>query len=198
MKRLTVSLIIILLVLAGLYLLMPFFLNGLAGHLIVRDRLDRADAILVLAGDNNGERVDEGVNLYKQGYAGYILMSGGPLAWRLTNAEWMKKQALAEGVPDRAIILQARSRSTLDDANFSLPIAVKHNFKSVILVTSPYHTRRAAVVFKKIFGSAGIKVIVYPVRKSDFNPVGWWTRHEDAAAVVWEYVARIMYLLKGY
>lgn len=183
---------------AGLYLLMPFFLNGLAGHLIVRDQLDRADAILVLAGDSNGERVDEGINLYKQGYAGYILMSGGPLAWRLTNAEWMKKQALAEGVPERAILLQDRSRSTLDDANFSLPIAVKHDFKSVILVTSPYHTRRAAAVFKKIFGSAGIRVIVYPVRKSDFNPVGWWTRHEDAAYVVWEYVARIMYLLKGY
>lgn len=198
MKKLITWFIIIVLVAGGLYLALPFFLNGLAAHLIVRDRLERADVILVLAGDNSGERVEEGVNLYKQGYAGYILMSGGPLAWRLTNAEWMKKQALAEGVPERAILLQDRSQSTLDDANFSLPIAVKHNFKSLILVTSPYHTRRAAAVFKKIFGSAGIKVIVYPVRKSDFNSVGWWTRHEDTADVIWEYVAGAMYLLKGY
>ena len=184
--------------LAGLWLSCPYLLNGLARFLVVRDRLEKADVILVLAGDSNGERTAAGIELYKQGYSGKLLMSGGPLTWHLTYAEWMKKQAIAAGVPGTAILIQDRSRSTIEDAKLSLLIARANDFRSVILVTSPYHTRRASAVFKKIYGPQGIKVIIWPAPQSDFNPHNWWTRHEDTAYVVWEYVARVMYLLKGY
>jgi uncharacterized SAM-binding protein YcdF (DUF218 family) len=186
------------LVLLALYLSCPYILNGLARFLVVSDRLDKADVIIVLSGDTNGERTSQGVELYKQGYANRLLMSGGQMAWQLSYAGWMKKQAETLGVPAGAILTQDRSRSTLEDAQFSLPIAEQNHFKSVILVTSPYHTRRAAAVFKKIFGRAGIRVMVYPVQHSDFNPHDWWRRHHDTSRVVWEYVARVMYLLKGY
>ena len=189
---------LLVLVLLALYLSWPYVLNGLARFLVVSDRLDKADVILVLSGDTNGERVAQGVELYKKGYAKYLLMSGGQLAWQLTYADWMKKQAVAAGVPGSAVLVQGRSKSTLDDAKFSLPVVEARNFKSVILVTSPYHTRRAAAVFKKMYGPQGIKVMVYPVQHSDFNPHDWWRRHEDTAYVVWEYMARVMYLLKGY
>ena len=154
--------------------------------------------ILVLAGDNNGERVAEAVNLYKQGYAKNILMSGGPFAWKLTYAWWMKKQALESGIPAKAILMQDRSFSTKDDARFSLPIVKARGFKSVLLVTSPFHTRRAARSFKKLFGPAGISVRVYPVQKSSYNPKRWWTRHEDTEFVVREYISMLLYTLRGY
>jgi uncharacterized SAM-binding protein YcdF (DUF218 family) len=182
----------------ALYFSYPYALNGLARFLVVSDRLEKADVILVLAGDTNGERVAQGVALYKQGYAKNLLMSGGSLAWNLTYADWMKKQAVASGVPASAVLLQGRSRSTIEDAQFSLPIVRENNFKTVIVVTSPYHTRRSAAVFKKIYGPQGIKVLIYPVQQSNFEPHDWWRRHEDTAFVVWEYVARVMYLLKGY
>lgn len=198
MKKTLAVIGIILLVVLGLYLSYPFILDRAARFLIVQDKIQKADAIVILGGDNNGERVEEGVSLFKQGYANHLLMSGGPLAWRLTSAQWMKKQALESGVPEGAILLEEKSRSTIDNARFSLPVILKHKFRSLILVTSSYHTRRSAGVFKKIYSPAGIKVMVYPARKSEFNPDRWWLRHEDAACVIWEYVSLVLYFLKGY
>ena len=181
-----------------LYLLFPFILNGIANRMIVSDKLEKADLILVLAGDSNGERVIEGVALYKKGYAPRILMSGGPMAWHLTYAEWMKKQAIESGVPERDILVQDRSRSTVEDAEFSLPIVKENKIRSLILVTSPAHTRRAKKVFNNLYSTDKIKVVVWPAQNSEFNPKDWWTRYEDRGLVVWEIVSSIFYLLKGF
>jgi len=186
------------LVLLGLlFVSRGFWLTRLAEFLIVSDKLVPADVIVVLAGDGNGERVDEGAKLYQVGYAPRILMSGGPLAWHLTCAEWMKKQAVFLGVPARVLVLEAQSRSTLENAKFSLPILAKLQTKSVILVTSPTHTRRAKWVFERVLRPAQIKVYVVPARASEFKLSCWWTRHEDIQLVVWEYVSLVYYLLRG-
>ncbi len=175
-------------------------MEGMARFLIVQDKLEPADVILVLAGDASGERVAEGVKLYKQGYAKKMLMSGGSLAWKLTSAEWMKKQALASGVPAKAILLEERSESTIENAKFTLPIVKKHRFKSIILVTSPTHSRRALRVFKKEQSREGIKLISHPVPlpESQFRIPDWWKRHEDTQAVMREYIAMVYYFLKGF
>ena len=196
MKKAFRGLLLLLAVFLTLYFSYPFILTGMANYLIVRDKLGKADLILVLGGDSSGERVVEGVKLYKQGYAKRILMSGGPLYRELTYAGLMKRQSLESGVPEKAVLLQAKSRSTLEDAQFSLPIVKAGGYKSIILVTSPTHTRRAARVFRRIYSKEGIKVMVQPVEKSEFSPDRWWTRHEDAGLVVWEYVSSVLYLLK--
>jgi uncharacterized SAM-binding protein YcdF (DUF218 family) len=198
MKRLAGFLLFLLFCSVFFYLTHPYIFTFMADHLVVRDSLDRADMIVVLGGDSNGERVDEAVDLYRRGYAPRLLLSGGPLAWRLTYAEWMKKQAMAEGVPAAAIILESESRSTLDESLMCLPLVKQAGAQSIILVTSPYHSRRASVVFRKVFYPEGIKVISYPVRQSEFNPDRWWTRHEDTGFVVWEYVSNVLYFFKGY
>ncbi len=192
------ALVIFLALLVIAFLAYPWFLNALAGQLIVRDKLEKADVIIVLSGDNNGERTAEGVRLFKKGFAPYLLLSGGPLAWNLTNAEQMKKQALAGGVPARAVILQERSRSTIEDAQFCLPIVNRYGFRSIILVTSPQHSRRASRVFGRVFKPLGIRLVVWPAEKSEFNPREWWKRHEDTSAVGWEYGALVLYFLKGF
>jgi len=189
---------ILLLIVIGIFLLHPLIFDRMGKYLIVKDKLEKADVIVVLAGDWNGERVKEGVKLFKQGYSRHLLMSGGPVVWHLTYADWMKKQAVESGVPRGAILLQDKSMSTIDDAQFSLPIIKKMGFKSAILVTSPQHTRRAGNVFKKVFSKEGIKIMVWPAEKSEFTPDRWWTRYEDRAFVVWEYVSFVLYFLKGY
>lgn len=176
----------------------PYFLQYLADRLAARDKLAKADLILVLAGDSNGERVVEGVRLYRRGYAPRILMSGGPLAWKLTYADWMKKQAIALGVPEAVIFTQEKSRSTIEDAKYSLPLVKRLGARSIILVTSNFHTGRAARVFRKIYPLAGVSVLVCPAPDRQFNRKRWWTRHEDLSLVVWEYVSTVLYFLKGY
>jgi len=198
MKKRFVFLFSLLVIVFILFFTYPFILNNAASHLVVQDPIRPSDIILVLGGDDNGERVFEAVKLYKEGYAKKILMSSGPLAWKLTGAEWMKKQAVAEGVPVKAILLEDRSCSTIDNALFSLPILEKGKVKTVILVTSPTHTRRAKKVFDKVFKPAGIKICYHPAQKNSFKLDGWWTRHEDTQLVVWEYVSLVFYSMKGY
>ena len=175
----------------------PFILQWMPSFLYVQDKLEKADVILTLAGDSNGERVAQAVALYKQGYVPKILMSGGPAVWHLTYAENMRRQATSLGVPANDVALQDKSRSTIEDIKFSLPILQKMNAHSIILVTSPYHIRRASLVARKYYTPMKIKVIASPAQKSIFNPNGWWRRHEDTQFVVWEYIGMVQYLLKG-
>lgn len=196
MKKALIWISILILVFLGAYFSLPRVLEGMASYLIVRDEIEPAAAIVVLGGDDNGERVNEAVQLYWNGYADKLLMSGGPLAWKLTSAEWMKRQALIMGVPARAVILEDRSESTLENALYSLAILKRLGVRSVILVTSPNHSRRAKNVFQKVFSKENIKVMSYPAQKSDFRLSGWWTRHEDTQLVVWEYVSLVYYFLK--
>lgn len=200
MKRKIFWLSVFLVILLGIYFSHPFILGGIARFLIVRDKIEPAALIIVLGGDNTGERVNEAVNLYREGYAQKILMSGGPLAWELTYAEWMKKHAVALGAPFQAVLLEDKSRSTIENAQFTLPILKQNRIRSFILVTSPTHSRRAKRVFKKVYAEEGIKMISHPVplRDSMFRLPRWWTRHEDTQLVMWEYVSLIYYLLKGY
>ena len=180
------------------YFFSPYLLNKTAEYLIVRDNLAKADAIVVLGGDDNGERVDEAVRLYKQGYAPHLIMSCGPLAWRLTGAEWMKKQALYYGIPEKNILMEDRSRSTLENAQFVLPILQANRIQSIILVTSPTHSRRAAWTFHRILGKDKIKIVSWPATKTSFTVKGWWTRHEDTQLVALEYISMVFYFIKGY
>jgi len=175
-----------------------FILNHLANSLVVRDKLMPADCIVVLAGDANGERVTQGVKLFNFGLSKKMLMSGGQLAWRLTSADWMRKQALFMGVPASAVITEGESASTRENALFTLPILKAHGIKSIILVTSPYHALRAKKVFQKVFAHSGIAIISYPATQSDFKANGWWLRHEDTQYVVHELFAFVLYFVKGY
>jgi uncharacterized SAM-binding protein YcdF (DUF218 family) len=191
-----------LLVLAALALILFFahgsLLRAAAGFLVVRDPLEKADAIIVLAGDANGERVTQGVELYRAGWAPKIIMSGGPAAWHLTYAENMKKQARSLGVAEKDIIIQDRSLSTREDVVFSLAVLKKIRAKKVIMVSSPFHMRRMILTAKKKYTREGIKVIACPVEHSKWKPEGWWRRHEDTQPVVYEYMAMVQYLFKGW
>jgi uncharacterized SAM-binding protein YcdF (DUF218 family) len=180
------------------YLTAPFILTKIGSWLIVRDQLTKADLIIILGGDDNGERAIEGVKLYKAGYAPKIMLSGGPLAWHLTSADWMRKEVIALGVPSNKTLVQNKSRSTLQDAQFTLPLVKQLKAKKILLVTSPTHSRRAKRIFNKLFGKEKIAVVSWPATVSDFKLDRWWTRYEDRALVVWEYVSFPLYLLKGY
>ncbi|MEA3493229.1 MAG: YdcF family protein [Candidatus Margulisiibacteriota bacterium] len=198
MKNRFKGLIVLFLIVFAVYFSATFILEGIARFLVVQDKLELSDVIVVLAGDSNGERVAQGVELHKKGYAPKIIMSGGPIMWELAAADWMKKQAVAAGVPASAVLLQRKSESTMEDVLLSLPLIRKNKFRSVILVTSPYHSRRSKRTFKKGVAGLNIEVLSYPVQDSKFKVKGWWERHEDTQRVVWEYVSLVYYLFKGY
>lgn len=137
-------------------------------------------------------RVNHGVALYKQGYAPKLLMSGGydENKPQHNEAETMKKIAIARGVPEKDILLEKRSTSTYENMIFSRPILQEHQLSSILLVTAPFHSPRAAWTAAKQLDQP---VAVSP---SLINPC--WQQHTYLSRyMLREPVALIYYVLHG-
>jgi uncharacterized SAM-binding protein YcdF (DUF218 family) len=101
----------------------------------------KADAIVVLGG-GLGERPERAVELFKEHAAPRIIVSG------LGDCEINRRILLKAGVPANAIQLEGKSRTTRENAAFTIQLLHAENARRVILVTSWYHSRRALACFE--------------------------------------------------
>jgi len=178
----------LLILVAGILLLThSFVLTRAAEMLIKKDEIKPADVIVVLAGEQE-ERVRYGTKLLEDDWArkDRIIMAGGPLVWKYTWASLMKEQAESLGIPGKKILLEDKSRSTEEDALYTKEILQQNGFKSIILVTSPYHSKRASLIFERVMGRE-FKIISAPVDESWFSIDDWWKRRRDRAIVLNEF-----------
>jgi uncharacterized SAM-binding protein YcdF (DUF218 family) len=165
----------------------PFILAAAGKFIYQKDELKPADVIVILAGEDK-ERVEYGTYLFREEWArkNRIIMAGGPLVWKYSWASLMKEHAEYLGIPGKYVLLEDKSRTTEENAKYTKPILQKHAYKSLILVTSPYHSKRAAAIFRKVMGSE-ITVISAPVENSWFKFSDWWKRKRDRSEVLNEY-----------
>lgn len=116
------------------------------------DRARQADVIVVLGGGQSGttRRTVHAVALYQQGYAPYIICSGGvaPDEW-MSEAERCAHAAERRGVPADAIILETASLSTEENAIESAAIMHERGWDDAILVSDDFHLWRAHWLFEK-------------------------------------------------
>lgn len=141
--------------------------GGCAGplgrELFLREQvLHRADAIVVLGNrpprDAMGEvapetarRVRRGVELYRRGLAPRLLVTGGPAPGGGTEADVMAAYARELGVPADAIVSAPFVHDTAENAGSSIAVLCGANDAcrpDVIVVSSPYHLRRAVRLFE--------------------------------------------------
>lgn len=181
-RRLVAAAVVIAPLLLGCLLWRPV-LRAIPPRLVERAEPDVADALVVLAGDHTGARVEAAAALFLAGAVptGPFVVSGGPIYGKLTWAELMRDQAVALGVPPERIVLQDRSRTTTEDAELSAPHLA--GAKRVIVVTSPFHSRRAAGEFRRVLGP-GVEVRSCPSR--DELPDEWWKDPVAARSVATE------------
>jgi uncharacterized SAM-binding protein YcdF (DUF218 family) len=183
LKLLVAATVIFFLVLAG----HGFLLDKAGRYLLKKDELKPADVIVVLSGEEK-ERINYGVRLFKDGWSrkDRIIMSGGPAVGYRSSAGLMKEYAAHLGIPARDILTEDRSRSTEENALYTKKLLSGRGFKSIILVTSPYHSKRAWVIFREILG-AQWKIINAPCEPSWFSFDGWWKRPRDRDTVLSEF-----------
>jgi len=167
----------------------PLFM-AVGSFLIVQDELKQVDVIIVLGGDD--ERVKEAVYLYKEGISKNMIMTGGSSDAKVSKAEVMKRQAMRLGIPEERIILEPKSRHTYEHPIFVKPILRAQGFKSAIVLSSPYHMRRSAMLFDRAFKDSGIKLIYYPVQESWFKVDQWWTSAISRKTVCQEYMKLVV------
>jgi len=195
--------IALLLVSAAVVLSSPVWFPALGYLLVVDDPLEKADLIEVL-GDGDPQRGVEGAKLFKEGWAPRMVTTGGlipacaeGLGDKYTNADLTAKILSIHGVPPRDITVLHVATSTFEEAEALRKFMENSGYKSVIVVTSIYHTRRARMVFRKAFKGTNLKIIMRPAEGGKFRLDHWWTREDDMIFVNNEYVKMILYLVQG-
>jgi uncharacterized SAM-binding protein YcdF (DUF218 family) len=137
-----------------------------------------SDAIVVISGDEQMARFAEGINLYKQGFGHYLVFSGAAFDNGTSNADVMHDLAVQEGVPARAILEEPQGEDTWGNAVYTRQILEEHGLQSAILVTSPYHLRRAEVTFDAAYAGSGIQLMVHAAPDSQWRKQSWWQQAE--------------------
>ncbi|MGH2405979.1 MAG: YdcF family protein [bacterium] len=189
MRRLGIALLVLVGVAATLAMTYGPLLEAAARFLIVEDRLEKANIVVVLAGGRGDERVRQAADLYRSGYAPLVMLSGtGAQNFGFSVSEVMRRQAVSNGIPQSALVFESTSTSTLEQAREIRKLLEARRVRRAIVVTSSYHTRRAAYLFHKGFAGSPVELRLYPVQRDSFNPMRWWTREEDTETVVLEYL----------
>lgn len=139
-----------------------------------RDICHSADAIVALSGGNTDIRAAEAIKLYKQGWAPLLIFSGAALDEDSpSNASVMMQQAIDAGVPSKAIITDDNARTTHQNAEYTDEIINRYHIARLIVVTSPYHQRRAGLEFSRIVGPS-VQIINHPTPNDPDWPWYWW------------------------
>ena len=107
----------------------------------------QADAALVLSGDVDYLRLKHAAALVKAGQVKALLLTGQGVGG--DSAEEMRKIAIADGVPDAAIVLETASTTTRENVTFAAPLVKERGWRRIAIVTSQSHLPRALAAARK-------------------------------------------------
>jgi uncharacterized SAM-binding protein YcdF (DUF218 family) len=172
------------------------FAWGAGRFLTVDGTLAPADAIVVLGGGVPG-RAHHAVDLFSQGYAPLVVFSGGTLentGLACSSAQLSLEAAQALGLPPGAALLAPEAQSTYDEAVNLQQMAGERGWQRLIVVTDPFHTRRAARTFRSLLPGVAISISAAPNPTCD--PTRWWSSEDGLVTVVNESLKLGFYWLK--
>ncbi|MGH7976503.1 MAG: YdcF family protein [Limisphaerales bacterium] len=133
--KIALALFVLLLLLAVAALLFP------QKFLCVDSGPVKADALVVLGGGSR-DRPERAAELFKKQTAPRIIVSG------FGDCGINRRFLIQAGVPANAIEMEDRSRTTKENAQFTIKLLRQQKLKRVVLVTSWYHSRRALATFR--------------------------------------------------
>lgn len=181
----------------------------LADHLVIDEPLSKTDAIVILSGAADfAQRARGGADAFHNGIAPLILITdddqrGG---WDDTEKgnpyfiDRMEKALASHGVPPNNIErIPGHVAGTADEAEAVIRIATERNYRSLLVVTSDYHARRAFWTFERIAQRHNVNLIVGLMR----SPSGenypdrytWWLTPRGWRSVGAEYLKFCWYWL---
>ena len=189
----------------------PFVAFLAARALIVKADLPRADAIVILSGASSYvERAGRAAQLFHEGRAPRIVLTnddlrGGWSSEQQRNPYFYERahdELVRAGVPaERIEVLPQVVASTYEEAAQVRVLSETRGLHSVIIVTSPYHTRRAGWVFRRVLGESGVAIgLLSPSpaagQQGSPMPATWWLRARGWKLVALEYPKLVYYWLR--
>jgi uncharacterized SAM-binding protein YcdF (DUF218 family) len=195
----------------GAATLVVFFLAGftpaveLLGKLLIPDRpAEPAEAIVVLGvggvapggglTDSSLRATMEGVNLFHEGWAPLLVLSGGGGRLPRTEAETRAEFARRAGVPPVAIVTAGAVRTTREEAVQVRALLEPRGVRKIIVVVDGPGAARATAVFERV----GFRAVPAPWRASVTTDATPEDRLALLKSLAMEAVARMYYWLMGY
>ena len=201
-KRLALALFILGL-LAGSPFYGPLVLAVPGEYVVTHESPEKADAMIVLGGEVP-ERALAAADLYRQGLAAMVFVSPGKISARRkqtiselnielpNDADLNRRVLIRLGVPPTAIHDIDEAEGTIGEARALRAIVPRWGIRSVLVVTSKYHTRRAGMIFRWALGdSVRVQAIGSPY--DDFQPSRWWQARSDAHYLIIEYQKLLLF-----
>jgi uncharacterized SAM-binding protein YcdF (DUF218 family) len=160
------------------------------GHALVRDEGPaKAEIAVVLGGDDFGHRVEKGAELVRDGYVPAVLVSG-PLYYDVYECDVAIGFAVRRGYPAAWFVpFPNRTLSTREEASAILGELRHRGIHSFLLVTSDYHTARAARLYRTAAQAMGggfeMRVVAAPDQY--FREGSWWRSRQAQKTVFFEW-----------
>jgi uncharacterized SAM-binding protein YcdF (DUF218 family) len=176
-------------ILVAAYFALPSILTAAARVLIEEDDPVRADVVMALAGDPRCAREREAARLYHEGLATTVIVSGAPVSHGLHTGEVSRRQVIAHGVPAAAVVVLRASWNTRTEAMELARVMRERGWRSAILVTSAFHSRRAAYTMRRAARDLTFHSVPVPPVAPEWRPERWWSRRGDAFLTVREWLS---------
>jgi uncharacterized SAM-binding protein YcdF (DUF218 family) len=179
-----------------------------ARWLVVEAPLASADAVVVLGGSAAyAERASYAAGLFAEGRAPRVLLGddgqrGGWSQAEQRNPFFVERAAgvlEGAGVPAASIEkLPRATASTYEEAALLREYAAAHDLRSLLVVTSGYHSRRALWTLERVFGGSGVRIGLAAVAPGAQTPAPafWWLSVTGWRMVALEYVKLAYYRLR--
>ena len=166
-------------------------------HWLVIDNKPIDSDIAVILGGGGGNRLRRAISIYNEGFVDALLLVG------LKASNW-------DNITDRLcpdcelagknVTVINGSTTTVTDARLTLQYCRDHGIKKMLVITDPYHTRRTALIFLRVFRESGIvpQVVSSGDYGSRLSPDDTWWRDSETLETVWlELGKNIAILLHG-
>lgn len=203
----------IILVLVLSYIALSYYsgplLVRLGQYLVLAHSPEKSDIIVCLAG-NNVERGLAAADAYRKGLAPKILLTREELPdgynlLRDKGVEYpetidlLEKILVGLGVPRSDLIITDEPvKSTLDEATLVKGVVEREGFRSLLIITSPTHSRRSWITFRKVIQKDNVRILMMPSPYSDFRAEDWWKKRKYLREVIVEYEKLIYYYFKNF
>ncbi|MEW9671534.1 YdcF family protein [Ammoniphilus sp. 3BR4] len=95
------------------------------------------------------ERINHAVWLYKHGYAGKIIFTGGSgSSDELAESYVAKRYAIGSGVKEESILMEEKSKITEENLRYAYQVAKEHDLRTFSIVSDPLHMKRSMMLAK--------------------------------------------------
>ncbi len=187
MKRVALVLAVVIIFLVAFHVAV---LTALGNFLVQAGPPQKADIIVVLAGDGFGHRIEKAADLVKEGWAPKVLVSGPNGNYGGYECDLAIPFAVKAGYPESYFLhFEHSARSTEEETQAITEKLRAMGVKRIILVTSNYHTRRAGKIFRH--AAPDLNIFVVASRDEFFSPDHWWRIREARKTFLLEWAKTV-------